>query len=113
MSFLRLFSTDFDGTLIGHPSDGRCLPAFAEVLRRHREAGGLWAVNTGRGLDHALEGLEKFSAPHEPDFLLTSEREIFLRGDDGGYSPHAEWNDLCYARHDRLFEVSAAVVRSI
>ncbi len=113
MSFLRLFSTDFDGTLIGHPSDGRCLPAFAEVLRRHRAAGGLWAVNTGRGLDHALEGLEKFSAPHEPDFLLTSEREIFLRGRDGGYFPHAEWNDLCYARHDRLFEVSAAVVRSI
>lgn len=113
MSRFRLLSTDFDGTLISHPSDGRCTPAFAEVLRRHRQAGGLWALNTGRGLAHAIEGLEIFQAPAEPDFLLTNEREIFSRGGDGSWSSHAEWNDLCYARHDALFESAGSVIGSI
>ncbi|MEI6278580.1 MAG: HAD hydrolase family protein [Verrucomicrobiae bacterium] len=106
-------STDFDGTLIGHPSDGRCVPAFAEMLRRHRETGGLWAMNTGRSLEHAVEGLAIFSAPIEPDFLLTCEREIFSRDADGTWTPHAGWNDLCTARHNTLFEVAAPVVRAI
>lgn len=113
MSFLRLFSTDFDGTLIEHPSDGRCLPAFGEVLRHHRDLGGLWAVNTGRSLEHAVEGLLLFSAPVEPDFLLTSEREIFSRNDDGTWTPHSEWNDLCTARHDALDEAAAPIIRTI
>ncbi|MEI6073306.1 MAG: HAD hydrolase family protein [Verrucomicrobiae bacterium] len=113
MSFLRLLSTDFDGTLIGHPSDGRCVPAFAEVLTRHRSAGGVWALNTGRSLEHAVEGLAIFSAPVAPDFLLTSEREIFSRNDDGSWTPHAEWNDLCTERHDALFLSAAPVIRTI
>ncbi|MEI6036038.1 MAG: HAD hydrolase family protein [Verrucomicrobiae bacterium] len=106
-------STDFDGTLIVHPSDGRCASAFAEVLRRHRAAGGVWAVNTGRSLEHAVEGLGLFCPPAEPDFLLTCEREIFSRDDDGTWTPHAEWNDLCTVRHNALFEAAAPVVRSI
>ena len=73
MSHLRLLSTDFDGTLIEHFSDGRCTPEFAEVLLQHKKQGGVWAVNTGRGLVHAMEGVEKFQAPVQPDFLLTNE----------------------------------------
>lgn len=112
MSRFRLLSTDFDGTLISHPSDGRCAPAFADVLHRHREAGGQWALNTGRSLDHALEGLEIFSAPFAPDFLLTNEREIFSRG-GGGWESHAEWNDRCSERHDELFAASGALIGAI
>lgn len=113
MSFLRLLSTDFDGTLIGHPSDGRCSDSFANVLRRHRDSGGIWAVNTGRGLDHALEGLAIFSAPIEPDFLLTNEREIFSRSGDGAWIAHAEWNNLCYERLDALFQTAGSVIGGI
>ena len=85
MSHLRLLSTDFDGTLIEHPSDGRCSTAFAEVLILNQKAGGLWALNTGRSLDHAREGLALFAAPVLPNFLLTNEREIFLRTRDGAW----------------------------
>jgi len=113
MSFLRLLSTDFDGTLIGHPSDGRCSDSFADVLRSHRDSGGIWAVNTGRGLDHALEGLDIFSAPIEPDFLLTNEREIFSRTGDGAWIAHAEWNQLCYERLDELFQTAGSVIEGI
>ena len=109
MSHLRLLSTDFDGTLIEHFSHGRCTADFADVLRHHKKHGGVWAVNTGRGLVHAIEGVEKFQAPVQPDFLLTNEREIFHRSSDGRWIPETGWNQTCYERHDELFENSQAI----
>ena len=113
MSLLRLLSTDFDGTLIFHPSNGRCSSAFAEVLEQHKSAGGLWAVNTGRSLDHAIEGLEIFCAPQEPDFLLTNEREIFHRTGIGRWESDAAWNDLCRQRHGNLFQQAGDILASV
>lgn len=110
MAHLRLLSTDFDGTLIEHPSEGRCSPAFAEVLWAHQASGGFWAINTGRGLPHAIEGIEHFAAPITPDFLLTNEREVFRRGQDG-WIAHHEWNDLCYRKHDELFEYAGGIIQ--
>ena len=113
MSYLRLLSTDFDGTLIAHLSDGRCSPAFAGVLKRHREGGGIWAINTGRSLDHAIEGVRIFAAPYEPDYLLTNEREIFFRVGEGIWEPDREWNDLCRERHEELFSRAGAVFSTV
>lgn len=113
MSSHRLISTDFDGTLIAHPSDGRCVPELAKALRQHKDDGGLWAVNTGRSLGHAIEGLAIFDAPVVPDFLLTNEREVFLRDASGEWKPHAGWNDDCYRRHDELFEQAAGLIAAI
>lgn len=113
MAFPRLLSTDFDGTLISHSSNGRCSPAFADVLVRHKSCGGLWAVNTGRGLDHAIEGIRIFCAPHEPDFLLTNEREIFRRAGGGTWEPDIGWNGLCELRHKELFAQAGAILMRI
>jgi len=113
MSHLRLLSTDFDGTLIDHSSDGRCSAAFAEVLILHRRAGGLWALNTGRSLDQAIEGLAAFGAPVEPDFLLTNERDIFLRNAAGTWAAHHEWNERCHLRHAELFVRARDVIRRV
>ncbi|MFZ4776317.1 MAG: HAD family hydrolase [Terrimicrobiaceae bacterium] len=109
MAFLRLLSTDFDGTLIIHPSSGRCTSSFAEVLDLHRRAGGLWAVNTGRSLEHAIEGVQIFEAPYEPDFLLTNERDIFRRTGPGTWVTDQAWNDLCRSRHAELFAQAGAI----
>ena len=79
MTKIRLLSTDFDGTLIAMGSRGRCSPDFAAALEDHSGNGGLWAINTGRTLDHVIDGLEIFDAPVGPDFLLTTEREIYRR----------------------------------
>lgn len=113
MAHLRLLSTDFDGTLIEHPSDGKCSEAFADVLVRHRADGGLWAVNTGRGLPHAIEGVEIFSAPIEPDFLLTNEREIFHRNGAGGWVADWNWNEACRLRHEELFARAGEIFRKV
>lgn len=103
MARIRLLSTDFDGTLIGHGSDGRCSPAFAAVLQEHARQGGLWAVNTGRGLEHAIAGLQVFGAPVWPDFLLTHERHVFRRRTNEVWDAHGSWNDICQQRHEELF----------
>lgn len=113
MTTIRLLSTDFDGTLIGHPSDGRCVASLAVELQRHHEAGGQWAVNTGRTLEHALEGVALFSAPVEPDFLLTNEREVFRRRPGGGWESFGEWNDDCYRKHGELFGRSGLLLAEI
>lgn len=103
---MRLISTDFDGTLIGFDSDGKCSPAFARALESHHQSGGMWAINTGRSLDHAMEGLEKFGAPVSPDFLLTNEREIFQCTGEGVWVSHGDWNDECVRRHAHLFSIA-------
>jgi hydroxymethylpyrimidine pyrophosphatase-like HAD family hydrolase len=104
MSRIRLLSTDFDGTLIAMGTKGRCTPHFAAVLEEHRRRGGLWAINTGRSLNHTIEGLKLFDAPFEPDFLLTNEREIHGKSADGLWTSHGDWNSICRARHAELFE---------
>lgn len=113
MTRIRLLSTDFDGTLISHGSDGRCSSDLAAALDRHHRAGGLWAINTGRSLDHGVEGIERFDAPIPPDFLLTLEREVFRRERSGGWQPHGDWNSDCIRRHDELFEQAGGVLETI
>lgn len=113
MKHLHLLSTDFDGTLVGFSSDGICSGAFAEVLNEHRNNGGLWAINTGRGIHHAREGIAKFGAPASPDFLLTNEREVFRRCVNGDWESHGDWNRLCESRHEELFEQSKGLLHEI
>lgn len=101
---MRLISTDFDGTLIEPGSEGRCPEAFAAALDDHAGRGGLWALNTGRSLEHALHGIELFRPPVSPDFLLTNERDVFRRGDGLGWVAHGTWNETCRRRHAELFQ---------
>lgn len=113
MTGIRLLSTDFDGTLITHGSDGRCGRALAAALEAHKSSGGLWAINTGRSLEHAIEGIEKFHSPVTPDFVLTNEREIYRRSGTGDWHDHGSWNNICHERHRALFEKSAPLLAAI
>ncbi|CAN5474454.1 sugar-phosphatase [soil metagenome] len=113
MATIRLISTDFDGTLIGFNSDGRCTPDFADALRNHSRSGGLWALNTGRTVEHAVDGLDRFQSPVQPDFLLTLERHIYKRDSSGGWSEHGDWNQTCQERHDDLFEISQDIFSTV
>lgn len=107
----RLLSTDFDGTLI-HSGDGLCPGSLAEFLREHHQRGGKWAINTGRGLDHILEGLETFSPPVAPDFLLVHEREIYRR-EGADWVAYGDWNANCRKDHADLFQRSDALFMRI
>ena len=74
---IRLLSIDFDGTLVSRVSepvlDSQCM----ELIRELQDAGAIWAINTGRSVDLLEKGLAEFALPIRPDFILTTERDVF------------------------------------
>ncbi len=110
---IKLLSTDFDGTVISHQEVPPVHPDFFTVLGGMRERGALWAVNTGRVLWHIEEGLRELKFPFEPDYVLTSEREVFHRGPEGRWQDFGDWNVRCAAAHDALFAQAGTLLRDI
>ena len=110
---VRLLSTDFDGTLVGGSWGERCAPSLAEELSAATREGILWAVNTGRSLEAALEGLEQLAAPVTPHYLLTSERHIHRPDGRGGWNDYGDWNRICREHHDLLFEQSGRFFEAV
>ncbi len=113
MMAIRLLSTDFDGTLIGHEPDSRTAASLAGALTGLREHGAVWAVNTGRQLWFALEGLEHAHLPHDPDFILTSEKDIFHRIGEGNWEAFGDWNARTEERTTELFASAGHVLATI
>jgi hydroxymethylpyrimidine pyrophosphatase-like HAD family hydrolase len=110
---IKLFSTDFDGTLVDHEARPPVSPALFTSISQLQARGGLWAVNTGRELHHILEGLEQFGFPVVPDYVLTAEREVFHRGPTGKWQDYGDWNQRCTAAHDELFNVAGPLLADI
>jgi HAD superfamily hydrolase (TIGR01484 family) len=100
---IKLLSTDFDGTLVHHFERPPVVPNLIAMLRNLRKSGVFWAINTGRDLGHIVHGLDEFAFPVQPDFVLTSERDLFHKPDDGGWRPYGDWNERCAQAHDDLF----------
>jgi hypothetical protein len=111
---IKLLSTDFDGTLVNHDAHPTVEPALFDLFDELRKNGVLWAMNTGRALDHALEGLEHFHFPFAPDFILANEREVFRRsGNGGGWEDFGDWNLRCAQTHRELFIAARPIVDEI
>src|SRR5689334_11267173 len=100
---IRLLSTDFDGTLVEHGAIPPVAPELFEALEALRSKGVLWAINTGRVLWHIEAGIREFHFPFPPDYVLTSEREVFHRDASGQWVDYGDWNKRCAADHDWLF----------
>ena len=113
MSWIRLLSTDFDGTLVGGAWGEECAPALAKELALAVGEGAIWAVNTGRSLESALDGLLKFRAPVAPHYILTSERHLHKPDKKGGWHDYGDWNRICQEHHDLLFRESGVFFQQI
>ena len=101
---IKLLSIDFDGTLVSRVSepvlDERCMKLIGEL----QNAGVLFSINTGRSVDLLESGLNDFEFPVRPDFILTTEREVFRPGTNGGkWEPFGDWNERCARDHAQLF----------
>ncbi len=104
---ITLLSTDFDGTLVDHEARPSIDPEFFDYFQALKDRGVLWALNTGRTVHHVVEGLEEFGFPFHPDFVLTSEREVFRRSENGlGWEDYGDWNQRCTLAHAELFAES-------
>ena len=110
---IRLLSTDFDGTVVNHETQPAVVPEFFAALAEMRAHGVQWAVNTGRVLWHIEEGLRELNFPVEPDYVLTSEREVFHRGPDGRWQDFGDWNLRCSVAHDQLFSNAGTLLADI
>src|ERR1700730_2125620 len=113
-SKIRLLSTDFDATLVPHGGDPvldrRCL----ECIGRLQDTGVLWAINTGRSVDLLESGLTDFEFPVHPDFILTSERDVFRPSSNGGkWEPFGDWNERVARKHAELFHSAESVLAEV
>jgi HAD superfamily hydrolase (TIGR01484 family) len=111
---IRLLSIDFDGTMVSHVSepvlDGECMQLIGELQR----AGAVWAINTGRSVDLLESGLTDFEVPIRPDFILTTEREVFRPGSNGEkWEPFGDWNARCARDHAELFSAAQSILAEV
>ncbi len=109
---IRLISTDFDGTLVSHASDPVFDRACMELIRELQNEGAIWAINTGRSVGLLEEGLEDFAFTVEPDFILTSERDVF-RPTERGWKPYGDWNARCAQAHAELYQTASSVLAEV
>jgi HAD superfamily hydrolase (TIGR01484 family) len=108
---IQLLSIDFDGTLVSRVSepvfDAKCI----EVIRELQKAGTVWAINTGRSVDLLEKGIAEFALPIRPDFILTTERNVFRPGKNGNqWEPFGDWNQRCARDHADLFLSARSVL---
>jgi hydroxymethylpyrimidine pyrophosphatase-like HAD family hydrolase len=109
-----VLSFDFDGTL-HHPADDPPVPRelFRVIESLRRERGAVWGINTGRSMEHVIEGMEESGFPFLPDWVVAREREIHLPCPAGGWEEHHEWNRRCRREIDRLFLRVRGMLRRI
>jgi HAD superfamily hydrolase (TIGR01484 family) len=111
---IRLLSTDFDGTLVSRVSepilDAQCM----DLIRDLQAAGVVWAINTGRSVDLLESGLVDLSFPTRPDYILTSERDVFRPAPNGAnWEAYGEWNERCARDHAELFTSASSVLAEV
>ena len=85
-----------------------------ELIRDLQKQGVLWAINTGRSVDLLESGLTDFEFTIRPDFILTTEREVFRRGTNGEkWEPFGDWNARCARDHAELFSSAQSVLAEV
>jgi HAD superfamily hydrolase (TIGR01484 family) len=112
---IRLLSTDFDGTLVAHDSDPVLHLPCMELIGDMQSSGTLWAINTGRSVELLESGLLDFEFPIRPDFILTSERDIFRPSQNrrDTWEPYGDWNERCAREHTDLFSSAQSVLAEV
>jgi HAD superfamily hydrolase (TIGR01484 family) len=113
-SKIRLLSTDFDGTLVAHGNDPVLDRGCMEYFEKLQGHGVVWAINTGRSVELLQSGLTDFDFPIHPDFILTSERDIFRPSSNGGkWEPYGDWNERVAREHAELFQSAESVLAEV
>src|SRR6201987_1332084 len=113
-SHLRLLSTDFDGTIVCRTGEPFLHGSCMDVIQELQAQGVAWAINTGRSVDLLESGLADFEFPMRPDFILTTEREVFRPGTNGEkWEPFGDWNARCARDHAELFSSAQSILAEV
>src|SRR5438067_9809295 len=113
-SLIKLLSIDFDGTLVSRVSEPVLDTQCMELIRELQNAGAIWAINTSRSVDLFDSGLADFAFPMRPDFILTTERDVFRRRQDvDEWESFGDWNERCARDHAELFSSADSALADI
>jgi hypothetical protein len=111
---IQLLSVDFDGTLVSRAGEPALNQRCMDLIRALQDTGAVWAINTGRSVDLLEAGLVDFSFPIRPDFILTTEREVFRPGQSGDkWEAFGDWNERCARDHAELFSSAQSVLAEV
>jgi len=111
---IKLLSIDFDGTLVSRVSEPVLDDGCMQLIRDLQSGGALFSINTGRSVDLLESGLTDFEFPVNPDFILTTEREVFRPGSNGEkWEPFGDWNERCARDHAELFSSSESILAEV
>jgi HAD superfamily hydrolase (TIGR01484 family) len=111
---VRLLSIDFDGTMVSRVSEPVLDRECMQLIRKLQDQGVIWAINTGRSVDLLESGLIDFEFPFRPDFILTSERDVFRPGSNGDkWEPFGDWNAHCARDHAELFSSAQSILAEV
>ena len=100
--------------MVSHVSEPVLDPACLELIRELQQAGAIWAINTGRSVSLLESGLSDFEFPIHPDFILTTEREVFRPGTNGEkWEPFGDWNARCAREHAELFTSAQSTLAEV
>lgn len=73
-----------------------------------------WAINTGRSVELLESGLLDFDFPIHPDFILTSERDVFRPSSNRRkWEPFGDWNERCARAHEQLFDCAQPIIEEV
>src|SRR6266404_9375108 len=111
---IQLLSIDFDGTLVSRVGEPVLNTQCMKLIRELQNAGTMWAINTGRSVGLLESGLADFSFPIRPDFILTTERDVFRPGQNGDkWEAFGDWNERCAQDHTELFSSAQPVLAEV
>jgi len=111
---IQLLSLDFDGTLVSHVDEPALDRQCMELIRELQDRGAVWAINTGRSVALLESGLANFEFEIRPDFILTTERDVFRPGGNGEkWEPFGDWNDRCARDHTELFSSARPILADV
>jgi HAD superfamily hydrolase (TIGR01484 family) len=114
ISEIRLLSIDFDGTLVSRVSEPVVDDGCIQLIRDLQNGGVLFAINTGRSVGLLESGLTDFEFPLRPDFILTTEREVFRPGNNGEkWESFGDWNERCARDHAELFSSAQSILAEV
>ena len=100
--------------MVSHVSEPVLDSECVELIRDLQRNGTVWAINTGRSVDLLESGLTDFEFPIRPDFILTTEREVFRPGTNGTkWEPFGDWNERCARDHAELFSSAESTLAEV
>jgi HAD superfamily hydrolase (TIGR01484 family) len=109
-----VLSFDFDGTLHDPAESPPVSDRFFELIRKLREEKrAIWGINTGRSMNHVIEGLVESRFPFSPDWVVAREREIWFPNNFGRWIGDEKWNKTCEKDHKKFFKKVRKVLNAI